>query len=599
MESRGIIMFNRGEQCIVRAMVCLYTLRKYWDGPITFYLETPYPEKFDEACRYFNVDIIHNEEKHEYKTLIRKTDMFANPPYDRTLWLDADMVVTGKIGEMFDYLDDADVSIPHFCKWISSGNKISARIKKFNGLIDDRYIKTALNNHPAVNTGILSFKKSDRWKKFVEDWVALAHKGNKIFIADEVAFQVLYPSASEWGVKVHISPPNLNVSVLYGNDIDDKRVIHFHGRKHVLDVPLCDIWKKAFKEMCDSNIANINDYLQFADKRLKQYLLGDNSNVGDSISLRNDVTIVSACDNHYVDILRETFSNWRKYKKIDNYPIIIYVNGIELSDSRLDFLRLPNVKMIPWEMKNAENHREEMLSAFVYGPARDVKTEFWMKLDADSYAINNKPLIEDFMKKYDAFIGHKWSYSRPEHIKKLDEWAKNHWQKKLKMFKPMIEQGKIDGNRFYHKNRRTISFIQLHKTKFSRFCIKLVNGEKLPCPSHDTYYYYVAQVFNPEAMATHNFKKNNGFTQGNGKLGVEHIKKCLENVELQNEKELDSDYKDEMEDIGGLDVLENKECICQERTVEDKKREHNYIDKIIHSSFRNKNLEYEVVIREK
>ena len=31
-ESRGIIMFNRGEKCIVRAIVCLYSLRKHWDG---------------------------------------------------------------------------------------------------------------------------------------------------------------------------------------------------------------------------------------------------------------------------------------------------------------------------------------------------------------------------------------------------------------------------------------------------------------------------------------------------------------------------------------------------------------------------------------
>ena len=599
MESRGIIMFNRGEQCIIRAMVCLYTLRKYWDGPVTFYLETPYPKEFDDACKYFDVDIIHNEEKHEYKTLVRKTDMFANPPYDRTLWIDADMVILGKLDEMFDYLDDADVSIPHFCKWISSGNKIAARIKRFNGLIDDKYIKTALDKHPAVNTGILSFKKSEKWTKFVQDWVALAHKGGKIFISDEVAFQILYPSASEWGLKVHISPPNFNVSVLYGNEIEDKRVIHYHGRKHVLDVPLCNIWKSTFKEMCDNNIANIKSYLKFADKRLAIYLKDPNLKDPNMECLNNDVTIVSACDEKYVDILRETFANWRKYKKLDEYPVIIYVNNIPLGDPRLDFLRLPNVIMIPWEMKNAENHREEILSAFVYGPAKDVKTEYWMKLDADSYATNYKPLVEDFMKKYDAFIGHKWSYSRPEHIKQLDAWAKGHWQKKLKNFTPMITQGKIDGNRFYHNNRRTISFIQLHKTKFSRFCIRLVNGEKLPCPSHDTYYYYIAQVFNPTAMAIHNFKKCNGFTQGNGKLGVDHIRKCLENVELQNEKELDSDYKDEMEDIGGLDVLENKECICQERTVEDEKSEHNYIDRVMHSNFRNKNLEYEVVIREK
>ena len=94
MESIGIIMFNRGDKCIVRAMVCLYSLRKHYDGPVTFYLEAPYPQEFDEVCKHFNVHVIHNEKKHELKALVRKTDMFSNPPYDRTLWLDSDMVIS-------------------------------------------------------------------------------------------------------------------------------------------------------------------------------------------------------------------------------------------------------------------------------------------------------------------------------------------------------------------------------------------------------------------------------------------------------------------------------------------------------------------------
>ena len=38
-ETRGIIMFNRGPNCIVRAIVALETIRRHWEGPITFYLE--------------------------------------------------------------------------------------------------------------------------------------------------------------------------------------------------------------------------------------------------------------------------------------------------------------------------------------------------------------------------------------------------------------------------------------------------------------------------------------------------------------------------------------------------------------------------------
>lgn len=530
-QSRGIILFNRGDKCIVRAMVCLYSLRKHYDGPVTFYLEDPYPHEFDEVCKFFNCDIVHNDKKHELKALVRKTDMFANPPYDRTLWIDADMVILGPLDEMFDYLDDCDCAIPHFAGWWSNGNKISGRIKKFNGIAEQRHLDKALEKNAAVNTGILSFKKSEKWTRFVTDWVKLAHEGSqaKIFIPDEVAFQILYPSSKEWGLDVFIAPVKFNVSVLHDPGTEDRRVMHYHGQKHVRDEKTCDIWKDTFKEMCDNNIANINSFLQYADKRLKVYMQKQTGEVVDT-------TIVTACDEYYVDILRLTFANWRKYKNIDKYPVMVFVHGMDVkTDPRLEFLRLPNVKMIPWSMPEADNHREEMLSAFVFGTAENVKTDYWLKLDADSYATDDRPFITDEMKQY-AFCGHRWGYSRPHHIKALDAWAKGHWKRKLRKASPMINEGRIEKNRFYHNVKRTISFIQLHKTKFTKFCVSLLKERKLPAPTQDTYMFYVANRFDPHTVGIKHFKKHFGFTQGRGKQGPEHIKQKLEEVERMNDE---------------------------------------------------------------
>ena len=180
-------------------------------------------------------------------------------------------------------------------------------------------------------------------------------------------------------------------------------------------------------------------------------------------------------------------------------------------------------------MKNADSHREEMLSAFVFGAAEHVKTDYWLKLDADSYATDDRPFITEEMKQY-AFCGHRWGYSRPAHIKQLDEWAKGHWKRKLCKAKPMINEGSIDGRRFYHNVKRTISFIQLHRAKFTRFCVSLLKEQKLPAPTQDTFMFYVANRFDPHTVGIMNFKKKFGFTQGRGKMGAEHIKKCVENV---------------------------------------------------------------------
>lgn len=541
MESNGIIMFNRGEGCIVRAIVCLYTLRQYWSGNVTFYLEKPYPSEFDEVCKHFNVNIVHNEEKHEIKTLQRKTEMFSNPPYDRTMWLDSDTIVVGKIDEMFDELSSADICIPNFANWVSSGHHISKRIKGFRGLAEDKYIEKALKDFPAVNTGVLSFKKSEKWTEFVRSWLLLSQLGfdHHKFISDEISMQVLLPSIDEWNLIYKIMPSGFNTSVLHDHSKSkDIRVWHWHGKKHVLNHPNCNIWKSVFHEMCDQNIANINFFLKYADKRLAKYLKdkADPNYVNIVSNTTSDTTVVTAIDNHYLPILAQTFPNWRKYKNIDNHPVIVFINGMDLSDSKLDFLKLPNVRLIKWDetcMDKVDNHRELMLSAFVFGAADHVKTEYWVKLDADSYATDSKPLITAEMKNYSIF-SHKWSYSRPEHIRKIDEWSKTCWHKKIKNSKPMIEDGRIEGNRFYHKSRRFISFVCFQKTRFTKYCVKLLSSRRLPCPSQDTFAYYCIQKLKPEAMGIGNIKKQNGFTQGKGKLGAEHIKKCIEEVDRLN-----------------------------------------------------------------
>ena len=158
--------------------------------------------------------------------------------------------------------------------------------------------------------------------------------------------------------------------------------------------------------MCDSNVANISSFLKYADKRLVQYL-----NKSNGASLTKDVTIVTAIDEHYLPILQETYPNWRKHKGIDNNPVIVFIYGIDIeNDPRLEFLRLPNVTLIEWNeecMDKVDSHRELMLSAFVFGAAEHVKTDYWIKLDADSYATDDKPLYTEDFKKYSVY-SHKW-----------------------------------------------------------------------------------------------------------------------------------------------------------------------------------------------
>ena len=55
-ESRGVIMFNRGPNMVIRALVALYSLRKHYNGNISFYVEEPTPPELDEALKYFHIN---------------------------------------------------------------------------------------------------------------------------------------------------------------------------------------------------------------------------------------------------------------------------------------------------------------------------------------------------------------------------------------------------------------------------------------------------------------------------------------------------------------------------------------------------------------
>ena len=480
--ARGIVLFNRGTNCLVRMVVCLHSLRKWWSGPVTVYLEGGHPEPFLRALRGLGVEIVAVPAS-PAGNFVRKIETASQSPYDRTLWLDSDTLICGSIDELFDALDHHELVAPHFAGWSSDGKTIRSRVMQYQGLCPDEWLADAVKPHPAVNGGVFAFRKA---ASILKPWIELSRKGDSVVrLSDEVALQVLLPRFS-----VGILPCKYNVSVKFPREADDARIIHFHGRKHVRDFPLCDRWKAEFAETRDDPNLDLEAILPWADRQLQRYL-----------KAQPDATIVTACDPAYVEKLRLTFPTWERHKQITRYPIIVFVQGMALDDDRLAFLKHPSVRLIPWEFP-VESQREKMLSAFVFGVARHVRTPWWLKLDADAYATDATPLITEEMKRYSLY-GHRWGYSFAEHIRTLDVWAGEHPELKAA---PIFDSSRVRGRRYYH--RRTASFVQLEKTALTRTAVRL-GGDRLPVPSQDTYLFYLATLLG-HPVGSANFKKHHG-----------------------------------------------------------------------------------------
>ena len=626
MQTKGVVYFNRSTPCLARLIVSLNSLRKHYQGPVTLFLEGDYPPELVESFRKeFNIDIIFDNNP-DTTTYVRAVEICRKTPYDLTCWIDADTLIVGPIDEMIEAANGYDIAIPHFALWRSDGPMISARIRDYESVVPD-YIAPAIAYGPAINCGVYSFTKNT---PFLEEWNWLAKQGEKvktwdkkknrwntgIFIPDEKACQVLIPRCL-----TKIMPAKFNVSVIHDPNTEDKRIIHYHGRKHGFDVPLAHLWQEAFCECLERNLCNICTWTHKdkANKRTNLWLrcgIDDRGKQSDAIGnsettraliyranrairqhcpdalqgpceetatslpvtdikdwikgdlpsievqsevllngfaeaktvaqmvledgpIAQKVTTVTACDPKYVELLRRTFPNWCKYKNILRGPVIVFVNGMQLSDSRLDFLRVPtgplgSVTLVPWEAgkDGAPNplvtveasgvtdtkvdQRELMLSAFVLGTAKHVKTPFWLKLDSDSFATDDSPLVKESDFKF-VFIGHRWGYSWEKHIRALDAWAAT--RDDLKWVKPpMYPRGSVSGRRFYHTDKRTISFVQLQNTEFTQMCAAKA-GVRLPAPSHDTYLFYMADRLGLP-VGTDNYKKRRGFDQGKGLDGI-------------------------------------------------------------------------------
>jgi len=494
--TQGIIYLNQGTKCIQRLLVSVFSLRKVYNGPITVFIIGEQPSWFLQQLKVFNCDTIELECK-GIRPLVRKAMLWRDTPYDVTMFIDADTLIVDNIDEYFDKIKEYKFCTGEFAEWVTTGRTMRGRINSFASIVPD-YVKPAIRYGKATNTGIFGFKKD---APILKEWEELTIKGQAVNrIPDEVACQMLLPryrhwiAPVQWGVSVKMSQPH---------HYENMKIIHYHGRKHAGEWPVCALWKQAYCEMIATYPEQKKNFLQpLGDRRLGRYI---------QAMFTKDLTVVTAVNEKYLGKLVANYPKWMQTEGIMEYPMIVFVNGIDPKDERLCFLR-NNVTVIPWDMKEYAHTRELMLTSFVLGAAKHVKTKWWMKLDGDT---TPKPTKNPFGYKLifpeeswvkDTLTGHRWGYTKPgSFLVTLEKWANAHpaFEGTTQVF-PADEIPNIQAQKRYGHSR-IASYICLQSTEFTRFCASLA-GERLPVPSHDTYMWYVAKRLGKPILRC-NFKK--------------------------------------------------------------------------------------------
>jgi hypothetical protein len=268
--SRGVVYYNAGTSHLVRLLVSLRSLRRYYEGPVTIL-----SEENDSSDICFGIGDALDAEVKDWncgvpegrnRRLLAKTRYYAGSPYDITIAMDSDTLVLGPISELFPEAEKAQFCVAQIGHLKSTDWPFARRIRAWQSLRPSD-VGPATNFGPAINCGVLAFQKD---ADFCRNWMEMALPGRNKFIPDEVCCQLTlhrFPHLildRRWNCSCKYDDPNT----------PGTRIIHYHGRKHCrIGLPFHGVrWISELEACVNENTASIRDWMPAGDGTLTNFL---------------------------------------------------------------------------------------------------------------------------------------------------------------------------------------------------------------------------------------------------------------------------------------------------------------------------------------
>ena len=148
------------------------------------------------------------------KLILRaKIDALGLTPYDRTLFLDSDTYICGRISQIFSILDNYDLAMVIAPRrvdpgWVSKDTEIPSWLPEFN-------------------SGVMLMRKSEASARLLVEWRRTYMKYAKW--NDQMSLRATLFSGLKYGLKIYSMPPEYNCRILCMAQVGGK-VLILHGR---------------------------------------------------------------------------------------------------------------------------------------------------------------------------------------------------------------------------------------------------------------------------------------------------------------------------------------------------------------------------------
>lgn len=205
----GVIYYIANDHLIEPLSVSVWTLRKYYSGPITVFTtpnllkDIPFFNVVNnpgvEIQTLPNIDDLekrlphYNQKTWKYQHRIAKIIALLCSPYSKSLWLDADTLIQSPIDELFQY----DLAFTKICDdnlcdiKINDGHKVAVwtknKLKKIGSYnwVFRMYVQEAFDqNIPLVNTGVVVITKNH---PMLIPWSLIGGVGAEYGVGDQYA----------------------------------------------------------------------------------------------------------------------------------------------------------------------------------------------------------------------------------------------------------------------------------------------------------------------------------------------------------------------------------------------------------------------------
>jgi hypothetical protein len=305
MNKNGVIFYNFGSKCVARLLVAIHSLRKVYFGPITLMLSRndEYNEHLSHQLGVFNINVVWFDldakgTKRNIKSIL-KPHLFTLSPYKNTLMFDADLIFLKSFEGLFEKIEEKGFLVTQFSDWRSNGKTITKRLNVLSDIFSEKQMKAALDNHPAVNIGVLGYSKI-KGDKLLRKWAQVTEKLTGKFIADEIAMQGVY-----FWYDHFVAEEKYNYSCHYGKDFNKANIVHAHGSKHTNPNRFSSrLWWGMVKELKDLKGSEI-DYWLLQDPGAAQ-VLKENPN-----------DFISSCYNDLIKLLKNGTEVTQEDERVD------------------------------------------------------------------------------------------------------------------------------------------------------------------------------------------------------------------------------------------------------------------------------------------